>query len=200
MSSWSSYQDVTAVTNISSNVTAILSRQSIMASQHAHWGSVYRLLSVTRSQTWSPLLLLPLSSKHSLPHDDPTQPHDGPPPPSMVAPISPARPTFCPHSAGASLLLWPWPYSRVPPCLPPSVILPPLVHSSCWLLLRTTRQTHRPSPDFLATCPIAELWEVVRVTEREGTSWGWEWEPKPGRSRGKRYKRGMESSGDGGLG
>lgn len=180
---------------------ARLSRQSIMASQHAHWGSVYHLLSVTQSQPWLPLLLLPLSSKCSLPHDVPTQPHDGPPPPSTVAPISPAGPTFCPsHSAGASPLLWPWPYSRVPPCLPPTMILPPLVHSSCWLLLRTTRQTHRHCPDFLATCPIAELWEVVRVIEREGTGWGWEWEPKPGRSRGKRYKRGMESSGDGGLG
>lgn len=85
------------------------------------------------------------------------------------------------------------PYSLAPPFLPPSLILLPLVRLKLLVAPQNHQATQRNSPGFLATSPIAELWEVVFVTEKEGTGWGWEWELKAGGSRRKRYKRGMES-------
>lgn len=89
----------------------------------------------------------------------------------------------------------PWPHLVAAPFLPPSLTLLLLVQLKL-LVVPQSHQANRNSPGFLATSPLAELRKVVFVIEKEGRGWGWEWELKPGRSRGKRCKRGMGSRSD----
>lgn len=174
---------------------ARFSWQSITTSQHARRGSVYHHRSPCHSlgHLYSRCPCHHHRHRHAKPSHMAASPHlparsppSAPPSQHFVHDIQPGHRQHDGPAAFSS--------ARIP------ATVPDLAASSSAQAVGCSSESPDKHVEILPTSPTAGLREVVFVIEKEGTGWAWEWELKPGRSRGKRYKKGMESRGDGGVG